>query len=86
VPTSQTSTWMHSNRYSTDTACEHCNGVIRHETWCITRSRLIRYAYQAVLDSSHLSEGDGIILHALGVRWVNNICAGSCQSGKAAQR
>ena len=27
----------HSNQYSADSACEHCDGVIRHEPWCIMR-------------------------------------------------
>jgi hypothetical protein len=84
MPTTQSSAWMHSNRYSADTACEHCDGIVRHEAWCITRSQLIRYAYQAVLDASSLSVGDHISLHALGVRWVDNTCTGACKAGKAA--
>jgi hypothetical protein len=84
MSTTQTSTWMHSNRYSADKSCEHCDGVIRHESWCITRSHLIRYAYQAVLDANQMSTGDQIILHALGVRWADIPCAGACKSGEAA--
>jgi hypothetical protein len=86
MPTTQSSTWTHSNRYSADTACEHCEGIVRHESWCITRSPIIRYAYQAVLEASSLSVGDQISLHALGVRWVDNACAGACKSGKTAKR
>ena len=62
----------HSNRYSSDRACEHCEGVIRHEPWCITNNELIQYAYQAVLNADNLSLGDHITLHALGVRWMAN--------------
>ena len=84
MSTTQTSTSMHSNRYSADKSCEHCDGVIRHESWCITRSQRIRYAYQAVLDANQLGEGDQIILHGLGVQWANNTCAGACESSQAA--
>lgn len=84
MSTTQATTWLHSNRYSADKACEHCDGVIRHEPWCITRSPLILYAYQAVLDASSLSVGDQIILHALGIQWVENNCAGNCKPKAAA--
>jgi hypothetical protein len=86
MATTQISSWAHSNRYSADAACEHCEGILRHESWCITESQLLRYAYHAVLDANQLSEGDRIILHALGVGWVENTCAGACKSGKAAKR
>jgi hypothetical protein len=26
--------WFHLNRYNALAACEHCQGVIRHEPWC----------------------------------------------------
>jgi hypothetical protein len=77
--TTQTSSWTHSNRYSADKACEHCEGIVRHESWCITHCEIIRYAYQAVVDASQLSAGDHIVLHALGVRWADNSCAGACK-------
>jgi hypothetical protein len=85
MPTSQPSTWLHSNRYSADKACEHCQGVIRHETWCITRSPVILYAFRAVIESSNLSTGDQIILHALGAKWADNPCSGTgtCNADKA---
>ncbi|MGA7459305.1 MAG: hypothetical protein WBW69_03725 [Candidatus Korobacteraceae bacterium] len=75
----QSSTWQHSNKYSADAACEHCQGVVRHELWCITRSELVLYAYEAVVDASALTEGDKLTLHALGVAWTNNPCAGACK-------
>jgi hypothetical protein len=49
----------HSNRNSADSACGHCDGVIRHEPWCITQS-----------DPGYLSPGDHLILHALGASWT----------------
>jgi hypothetical protein len=70
--TAQTPFRSHSNRYSSDRACEHCEGIIRHEPWCITNNEVIRYAYQAVLNAENLSVGDHISLHALGARWVAN--------------
>ena len=73
--------WHHSNKYSADTACEHCDGVVRHEPWCITRSPEVLYAYGAVLQAERLTEGDKLILHALGVAWVNNECTGACKAG-----
>ena len=65
----------HSNKYSAEAACEHCEGIVRHEEWCITQSQIVLYAYEAVLDASKLWEGDRLILHALGVAWENNKCA-----------
>lgn len=74
MPTSQISTWRHSNKYNAEAQCPHCSGVVRHESWCITVSPTVVYACQAVLDSDKLSEGDRIILHALGVAWDKNPC------------
>lgn len=76
-------TWFHSNRYSAETACEHCQGVVRHESWCITRDPIVSYACQIVLDPSKLTVGDTLILHSLGVIWGSKSCQGGC---KAAQR
>jgi hypothetical protein len=60
----------HSNQYSADSACGHCDGVIRHEAWCITQNASVQYASQVVSDPSLLSTGDHLILHALGVAWT----------------
>jgi hypothetical protein len=60
----------HSNQYSADSACGHCNGIIRHEHWCITQNAGVQYAYQVVSDASQLSSGDHLILHALGTAWT----------------
>jgi hypothetical protein len=60
----------HSNRYSADSACVCCEGVIRHESWCATQNAIVHYAFQAVLDPKQLSLGDELILHGLGVVWT----------------
>jgi hypothetical protein len=83
MSTQQASIWQHSNKYSADAACEHCKGVVRHEPWCITCSKLVLYAYEAVVDADALTEGDKLILHALGVAWTNNPCAGTCKPVEA---
>ncbi len=62
--------WYHSNQYSAESACEHCGGVVRHETWCITRNPMVQYAFRVVLESEKLSFADRLILHALGVSWA----------------
>jgi hypothetical protein len=69
MPTTGPTHWYHSNRHSGE-ACEHCKGVLRHETWCFTRNATVFYAYEAVLDSEKLGEQDRLILHALGVAWT----------------
>ncbi len=72
-------TWYHSNQYHAEAACEHCGAIIRHERWCVTRSPLVRYAYQVAADPDSLSLGDRMILHALGVSWQTNPCAEPCK-------
>jgi hypothetical protein len=66
----QTLPLTHSNRYSADSACGHCDGVIRHEAWCVTQNAGVQYAYQVVPDAGLLSTGDHLILHALSVAWT----------------
>ena len=70
MPLPQQTRIYHSNRYSADSACLHCRGIIRHETWCVSQNPRVSYAYKAVLDAERLSLGDRLILHALGVGWV----------------
>jgi hypothetical protein len=60
----------HSNQYSADSACGHCDGVLGHEPWCVTQNASVQYAYQVMSDPSHLSSGDHLILHALGAAWT----------------
>jgi hypothetical protein len=60
----------YSNQHSADSACGHCNGVNRHEPWCMTQNASVQYAYQVALDPDRLSPGDRLILHALGAAWT----------------
>jgi hypothetical protein len=70
MPTQDQLPWGHSNRYSAASACLHCEGVIRHESWCLEQNANVHYAYQAVSEPDWLSLGDQLILHALGVAWT----------------
>lgn len=54
-----------------DLSCACCGGVVVCESWCESVNACVRYANDAVLYPSHLSFGDHIILHALGVRWTS---------------
>ncbi|HZP24276.1 MAG TPA: hypothetical protein VFB04_12560 [Terriglobales bacterium] len=74
VRTAEAINWYHSNKYSADKACEHCEGVVRHEEWCITRNGVVAYAYEAVVDPSKLTWEDQLILHALGAAWSGDNC------------
>ena len=49
--------------------CAHCGGATHHEPWCITCNSVVSYAYEIVVNGRHLTLGDEIILHALGVEW-----------------
>jgi hypothetical protein len=60
----------HSNQCSADYTCGHCDGIILHESWCITQNASVQYAYQAVSGPGQLSPGDHLILHALGAAWT----------------
>lgn len=75
--------YYHCNKYTAESACEHCEGIIRHAFWCITLNDAVRYAYDAFLDASKLSESDHLVLHALGALWQDfkqksEPCAGNC--------
>jgi hypothetical protein len=77
-----TSAIYHSNRYNAQAACEHCEGIIRHEPWCITIHPAVFYAYQIVADPSKLTLGDALILHSLGVIWEGKVCQGNCKTNQ----
>jgi hypothetical protein len=62
--------WRHSNQYNAISAGAHCEGIIRHESWCPEQNANVHYAYQAVSRPDLLSLGDQLILHALGVAWT----------------
>ena len=73
------STWFHSNRYNAAAECEHCHGIVRHDSWCITMDATVSYAYEIVGDPAKLAPGDTLILHSLGVLWGENVCQGRCK-------
>jgi hypothetical protein len=76
----------HSNQYNAESACGHCEGVVRHEPWCVTQNASVQYAYRALSDPGHLSTGDQLILHALGAAWTPNLqsfpCAAQDETGR----
>ena len=73
-----------SNQYDESAICNHCAGVNSHEPWCITCNAVVRYAYAAASGVGHLTLGDELILHALGVAWSDVVREGS--SGREAAR
>jgi len=74
----QISPVYHVNRHG-GAACEHCAGVIRHESWCITENKNVLYAYDILLHPENMTEQDRIILHALTVIWTPlPACAVNC--------
>jgi len=65
-----TSSSQDSTRNNAGAACEHCQGSIEHEPWCVTRDPRVFYAYQIVTEASKLTFADRLILHSLGVSWA----------------
>lgn len=51
MPIPKQPVWHCENQYSADSACAHCEGVIRHEPWCITQNADVRYAFHSGLVS-----------------------------------
>ena len=49
--------------------CARCGGVVLCMPWCESVNARVNYAHDAVRHPSHLSMGDRLILHALGVKW-----------------
>ncbi len=64
--------WYVSNRYTAQAACKHCGGIVRHESFCITRDPVVYYAHQIIADPAQLTLQDCLILHSLGVVWDRN--------------
>lgn len=59
----------HSNRYHARSACQLCEGIVRHEPWCLTVNPAVWYAYEIVVYPDRVTLEDSIILHSLGVLW-----------------
>jgi len=69
MPIPKQTVWRRENQYSAESACAHCEGIIRHQPWCITQNADVRYAFQAALYPNQLTLQDSLILHALGATW-----------------
>jgi hypothetical protein len=82
MPDNSQAVWYVSNRYNAQEACEHCEGIIRHEPWCITIDPLVYYAYEIVSNPNKLTVEDALRLHALGVTWGGAACQGNCKANK----
>jgi glycerol-3-phosphate cytidylyltransferase-like family protein len=61
--------FYHNNRYAALSACQHCEGVIRHERWCLALNPVVCYACEIIVSPDKLTIGDAIILDSLGVLW-----------------
>jgi hypothetical protein len=51
--------------------CAYCGGVAACESSCESVKSCVQYAYDVALHPAHLTFGDRLILHALGVRWMS---------------
>jgi hypothetical protein len=72
-----------SKQYSESSICDHCAGVTSHEPWCITCNTVVRYAFEAASGAGHLTLGDELILHALGVEWSEKAFEGQQRNSLA---
>jgi hypothetical protein len=71
----------HCNKYSADSACEHCGGIIRHAHWCIELNSHVRYAYAVVANPDVFNEADRKFLKLFGLKWEGKICMGKLTNG-----
>ena len=55
----------------TETGCQHCHGLFEHEFWCMTQDPKVQYAFDIVSDAAKMTFADTLILHSLGVAWIN---------------
>lgn len=67
---------VHSNRYHAGAVCEFCDGIIRHEPWCIEKCAEVRYAYEIILKPELITESDLCALHGMGVTYCSIKCRG----------
>jgi hypothetical protein len=74
--------WYYGSQPSAQMPCEHCEGILRHERWCVTCDLIVQYAYAIVLDARKLTFRDGLILHSLGVSLEQDLEA--CDAGQTA--
>jgi hypothetical protein len=62
---------QYSARNQAIRACEHCQGIVDHERWCVTCDPRVHYAFEIVRDPSLMTLTDTLILHSLGAAWIN---------------
>jgi hypothetical protein len=68
----KTNSDRYSSKSTAEAACTHCEGIFEHARWCATRDPNMAYAYQIVIDASKLTAGDVLMLHSLGVAWLES--------------
>ena len=61
--------WRVSNKYDVACRCSICNGVVRHEPWCVMVNKEMEYAFLFAVNPTIITQGDTIELHSLGVLW-----------------
>ncbi|HEY3975096.1 MAG TPA: hypothetical protein VGM18_18965 [Candidatus Sulfotelmatobacter sp.] len=66
----KTNSEYHSKNVAAEPACAYCENIFEHAAWCATRDPQVAYAYRIVEDASKLTAGDSLMLHSLGVAWV----------------
>jgi hypothetical protein len=52
--------------------CQYCDGIFEHQSWCAMREPRVLYAYRLLADASTMTLADSLILHSLGVAWVED--------------
>lgn len=65
--------WRHSNCYHAAAACENCQGIVRHEPFCIVVNERVEYAFLSILEPAVMLEADHILLHGMGVTWCKGL-------------
>jgi hypothetical protein len=71
---SNTSSDYRSNHSDAQPSCGYCEGIFEHAAWCATQDPQVAYAYQIAADASKITAGDILMLHSLGVTWIETSC------------
>jgi hypothetical protein len=48
------------NKYDAAGCCTICNGVVRHEPWCVMVNKEMEYAFLLAVNPTIITEGDTI--------------------------
>jgi len=54
MPIPKQTVLRHEGQYRAASACAHCEGIVRHEPWCLTQNADVRYAFQVAFASQSL--------------------------------